>query len=184
MIIQFLKSLRDLYLVHFVWRKYKIGKNFHAGRGVFLWARNSIEIGNNFYIGKYSIIECDAQIGDHVILANHVSIIGRYDHHYQQIGTPTRLASQIHDKDYNWKGINQKTIIGDDVWIGLGAIILSGVTIGTGSIIAAGSVVTKDVEPYYIYAGNPAKRIRPRFDSEEQLSEHIRQYDLKYRKNI
>jgi serine acetyltransferase len=52
------------------------------------------------------------------------------------------------------------------VWIGLGSIILSGVKVGTGSIIAAGSVVTKDVEPYTIVAGNPAKLIRKRFSNE------------------
>jgi len=149
-----------------------------------MWAKHSITIGENFYIGKYSIIECDAEIGDHVILANHVSLIGKYDHHHQQIGIPIRLASEIRDVDYNWKGLNQKIIIEDDVWIGVGSIVLSGVTIGIGSIIAAGSVVTKDVEPYSIYAGNPAKKIRNRFDSEDQLKEHIRLYKEKFIKTI
>ena len=174
--IKRLKSIRDWYLVHIKWGKYTVGENFHAGRGVFLWAKNNIVIGDNFYIGKYSIIESDAVIGNHVILANHVSLVGRYDHHYQQVGIPIRLASQIRDHDYNWKGLHQKIVIQDDVWIGLGSIILSGVTIGRGSIIAAGSVVTKDVEPYSIYGGNPAKMIRSRFESPEQLAEHIRLY--------
>jgi acetyltransferase-like isoleucine patch superfamily enzyme len=169
-----------IYLKYFKWRRYKIGKNLHSGRCVFLWAKNQIIIGDNFYIGKYSIIECDAIIGNNVILANHVSLIGRYDHHFQQIGVPTRLSTQISDSNYNWKGLNQKTIIEDDVWIGLGSIILSGVTIRIGSIIAAGSVVTKDVEPYSIYAGNPAKKIRDRFDSDEQLKEHLRLYKINY----
>lgn len=53
-------------------------------------------------------------------------------------------------------------IIDDDVWIGAGAIILTGVTIGKGSVIAAGSIVTKDVEPYTIVGGNPAKLIKKR----------------------
>jgi len=175
--IKRIKKLRDLYLTKIKWRKYKIGENFHAGRAVFLWAKHTITIGDNFYIGKYSIIEGDAEIGNNVILANRVSLIGRYDHHYQQIGTPIRLASQIRDENYNWKGLNQKIIIEDDVWLGLGAIILSGVKIGTGSIVAAGSVVTKDVEPYSIYGGNPAKRIANRFDSLEDLQEHIKSYE-------
>jgi len=179
--IKLIKFIRDIYLSRFKWRKYKIGKNFHAGRGVFLWARDMIEIGDNFYIGKYSIIESDAEIGDNVILANHVSLIGRYDHHYQQLGVPIRLASQIRDRAYDWKGKNLKIIIGDDVWIGLGSIVLSGVAIGQGSIIAAGSIVTKDVEPYSIYGGNPAKKLRSRFDSDEQLERHIRLYK-KYQK--
>jgi acetyltransferase-like isoleucine patch superfamily enzyme len=178
--IKIIKKIYHLYLRHFQWRKYQIGKNMHAGRGVFFWAKHSINIGENFYIGKYSIIECDANIGNNVILANRVSLAGRYDHHFQQIGIPTRLASHISDNDYNWKGLNLKIIIEDDVWIGVGSIVLSGVTIGIGSIIAAGSVVTKDVEPYSIYGGNPAKKIRNRFDSEPQLKEHIRLYKLNY----
>ena len=55
-------------------------------------------------------------------------------------------------------------VIGDDVWIGENAIICSGVTIGQGAIVAAGAVVTKDVEPYAIVGGNPAKVIKYRFD--------------------
>jgi len=180
--IKTLKKIYHLYSRHIKYRKYSIGKNFHAGRGVFLWAKNNLTIGDNFYIGKYSIIECDTIIGNNVIIANRVSLAGRYDHHFQQIGVPTRLSSQIRDKDYNWKGLNQKIIIEDDVWIGVGCIVLSGVKIGIGSIVAAGSIVTKDVEPYSIYAGNPARKIRNRFDSEDQLKEHIRLYQLNYLK--
>lgn len=54
--------------------------------------------------------------------------------------------------------------IGHDVWIGRSAIVLAGVTVGDGSVIGAGSVVTKDVPPYAIVAGNPARLIRYRFD--------------------
>ena len=56
--------------------------------------------------------------------------------------------------------------IGNDVWIGRNVIIISGVKIGDGSVIGAGSVVTKDVPPYAIAAGNPAKIVRMRFDEE------------------
>lgn len=55
-------------------------------------------------------------------------------------------------------------IIGNDVWIGCEAVIMSGVTIGDGAVIGARAVVTKDIEPYAIYAGNPARLIRKRFD--------------------
>ncbi|MDH5184911.1 MAG: CatB-related O-acetyltransferase [Gammaproteobacteria bacterium] len=57
-------------------------------------------------------------------------------------------------------------VIGHDVWIGTESMILSGVTIGSGAVIAACSVVTKDIPPYAIVAGNPAKIIRQRFDQE------------------
>ena len=180
--IKIIKKLRNLFLVKIKWRKYKIGKNFHAGRSVFLWAKHKITIGNNFYIGKFSQIEIDAEIGDNVILANRVAIIGRYDHNYQEIGVPVRLASHISDKNYNWKGLDEKVIIEDDVWVGYGAVIIGGVKINRGSIIAAGSVVTKDVEPFSIYACIPAKKIKNRFDNENDLQEHVRLYNLKYKK--
>jgi acetyltransferase-like isoleucine patch superfamily enzyme len=176
-----LKRIRDFYLAKIIWRKYQIGKNLHAARSVFLWAKNELIIGNNFYIGKYSIIECDAVIGDNVIIANQVAIIGRYDHNYQQVGVPIRLASQIRDPDYDWKGLNLKVIIEDDVWIGYGSIIVSGVRIGQGSIIASGSVVTKDVDSFSIYAGVPAKKIGDRFDNEADLKEHLKLYDQNFR---
>jgi len=63
------------------------------------------------------------------------------------------------------------TIVGNDVWIGQNATILPGVQIGDGAIIAANSTVTKDVAPYHIVGGNPARVIRPRFD--EELIDHL-----------
>jgi chloramphenicol O-acetyltransferase type B len=172
----FIKKIRDFYLVNFVWRRHKIGKGFHAGARVRLWGKHRLVIGNDFYIGRDSLIECDAVIGHDVIMANRVALVGRYDHNYQQIGVPVRKASQIRDHDYHWKGLDLKVVIGDDVWIGYGTIIISGVTIGNGSIIAAGSVVSKDVEPYSIYAGIPAKKIASRFNSEEDTQKHIALY--------
>jgi len=59
---------------------------------------------------------------------------------------------------------DKRTSIGHDVWIGKGVIIKQGVSIGTGAVIGMGSIVTKDVEPYLVVAGCPAKEIRKRFD--------------------
>lgn len=172
-LVKLIKKARDLFYKKVIWRKYKIGKNFHCGRGVFIWGRDKIEIGNNFYIGKYSIIETNCIIGDNVIIANNVGIVGRYDHNFQQVGVPVRLASQIRDKDYNWRGIGDITHIGNDVWIGYGSIIMSGVKIGNGTIVAAGSIVTHDTEPYSIVAGVPAKKIKERFDNICDKNKHI-----------
>lgn len=69
----------------------------------------------------------------------------------------------IPDKKY-YRKENSNTIIGNDVWIGYDALIMPGIKIGDGAIIGARSVVTKDVNPYTIVAGNPAKEIRKRFD--------------------
>lgn len=170
--VRILKKIRFLYLKHIKWRNYTIGKNFYVGLRVYLWGRNGIRIGDNFYMGRDSQIETSCTIGNNVIIGNKVAIVGKYDHYYQKLGLPIRLTSRIRDEDYDWKGLHEITRIEDDVWIGYGSIILSGVTIGTGSIIAAGSLVTKDVEPYSIYGGNPAKKIRDRFDSNEDLERH------------
>ena len=172
-IIKLIKYIRDFLYKKVVWRQYTIGKRFHCGRGVFLWARDEITIGDDCYIGKYSIIETNCRIGNGVMIANHVGIIGRYDHNYQQIGVPVRRAMSIRDKNYNWKGVNEMTTIGNDVWIGYGATVLSGVSIADGSIIAAGSIVTKDTEPYSIYIGVPARKISCRFENEVSLKEHL-----------
>lgn len=171
-ILRGLKSVRDWFLVHVAWRQHSIGRGFHVGRRVVMWAPNKITIGENCYIGRYSQIECDAEIGHNVIMANMVAFVGRYDHHFQHVGTPTRLAMQIRDPDYDWKGLDLKVVVGDDVWIGYGAIILSGVTIGEGAVVASGAVVTKDVEPYMVVGGNPARIICPRFADDSELEIH------------
>lgn len=67
-------------------------------------------------------------------------------------------------KTYPFKG---DTVVGNDVWIGYNAVIMPGVRIGDGAIVGACSVVTKDVEPYSIAGGNPAKEIRKRFSDEQ-----------------
>jgi chloramphenicol O-acetyltransferase type B len=160
-----------------IWRRHKFGSNFHCGRGVSLWAKHRIVVGDNFYIGKHSLIEVDAVIGDNVILANRVALIGRYDHNYRQIGYPIAFSERIRNEHYSWKGLDTKVVVGNDVWIGYGTIVLSGVTIGDGSVIAAGSVVTKDVAPYSIYAGVPARKVSERFEHPEDLERHLAEVD-------
>jgi chloramphenicol O-acetyltransferase type B len=78
----------------------------------------------------------------------------------------TRMQSGITFAKENLYGEVQETILGNDVWIGARATILNGITIGDGAIVAAGAVVAKNVEPYAIVGGVPAKLIRYRFDNE------------------
>ncbi|SHM79925.1 transferase hexapeptide (six repeat-containing protein) [Caldanaerovirga acetigignens] len=66
---------------------------------------------------------------------------------------------------FNWRRTH-RVVIGHDVWIGHGAILLPGVKVGTGAVVGAGAVVTKDVEPYAIVAGVPARKIKERFPRE------------------
>ena len=118
--------------------------------------------GDKLRIGKFCMIASDVTF----IMngANHLSeAISTYP--FAIFGEDWSHAME--GKEYPTKG---DTIIGNDVWIGYGATIMPGVNIGDGAIIATKSVVTKDVEPYSIVGGNPAKEIRKRF-SESDIKE-------------
>lgn len=148
-----------------------IGRNTTFGRGTVFWAPNKMTIGNNVYIGKYCTLQADLEIGNNIDIANNVGLIGKYDHDYSKVGVSIKDAPWIGDAFYDFKGKDQKIIIDDDVWIGFGSIVFTGVHIHRGAIIAAGSIVTKDVPPYAIVAGNPAKIKGYRF-TEEKIQEH------------
>lgn len=148
-----------------------IGNNSTFGRGTVFWAPHEMKIGNNVYIGKYCTIQADIEMGNNIEIANTVGLIGRYDHDYSKVGVSIKDAPWIGDAHYDFKGLNQKIIIDDDVWIGYGSVVFTGVHIHRGAIVAAGSIVTKDVPPYAIVAGNPAKIKGYRF-TEEQIKEH------------
>lgn len=121
-----------------------------------------IVLGDKVQMGPDCHVSCDLHIGNHVLCAGKVSFIGKNEHTYSIPGTTIWEAPRGKDK---------ATVVGSDVWIGHGAIIMGGVSIGHGSIVAAGSVVTKDVPPMSIVGGNPARIIRKRFlsDSEESI---------------
>lgn len=146
-----------------------IGKKSTWGRGTVLYAPNFIDIGNNVYIGKYCSLETDIRIGNDVLIGNNVGLIGKYDHDYLVIGSSIKDSPWIGDDNYNFKGKGLMIDIGNDVWIGYGCIILSGVKIGAHSIIAAGSVVTKNIPENSIAAGNPCIVIKNRFSKEDIL---------------
>ena len=157
-----------------IYRLYGIRNNVVAGPGLRLGigavidAPRRMEIGRDVWVGKFCTIECDGKIGDFVMIANRVGLIGRFDHDHQFVGRPMRFAPCVWDPDYEMR---LELIVEDDVWIGYGAIVLSGVTIGRGAIIAAGSLVSANVAPYSIVAGYPARKVGQRF-SEEQIAAH------------
>jgi virginiamycin A acetyltransferase len=105
-------------------------------------------------------------IGNYVSIADDVKFILGGNHQITTI-TSYPLKTFFTNSDLYLDATSKgKIVIEDEVWIGYGVIILSGVNIGRGSIIAAGAVVTKDVSPYSIVGGNPAKFIKYRFDEE------------------
>lgn len=117
----------------------------------------NLRFSNNIQVGKY----CGLAHGLNFILSmNH-----DYNKFFQNPVINTNIQDEISNKllilDIIQKG---QIIIQNDVWVGFGVSIMGGVKIGNGAIIAANSVVTKNVEPYSIVAGNPAKHIRYRFD--------------------
>lgn len=106
-------------------------------------------------------------IGAFCSIASNV-VIQEYYHNMSRITTYNILSNlfgyRIDELEFTSKG---SIIIEEDVWVGSNSVILSGVTIGRGSVIGAGSVVTKNVEPYSIVAGNPAKLIKRRFTNSQ-----------------
>lgn len=174
MILKHLKQLRCKLLL-LGKRNITLGNSSTFGRGTVLYAPNQMKIGENVYIGKYCSLETDLEIENDVLIGNNVGLIGKYDHDYNFVGKSIKDSPWIGDADYQFKGKNLKIVVENDVWIGYGAIIVSGVRIGHGAIVAAGSVVLKDVEPYSIVAGNPARVVSRRF-STEQIGEHEKNY--------
>lgn len=114
------------------------------------------------FVNVGCVIGPRVSIGAYSMLSPYVSIVGG-DHAYDKPGVPMIFAGV---------GEVPETIIEKDVWIGCGAILMAGVRIGRGAIIAAGAVVTKDVPPYEIFGGVPARKLAERFASAEQRAKH------------
>lgn len=148
----------------------QLGDNFLIGKGSRLWAPRLLVVGEDVSVGSGVRVEVDGSIGDGVLIANGAAIVGRADHDLQQIGVTIRRSNWVGDQPDK---LSQPTHIGSDVWIGFGAIILSGVRIGDSSIIGAGSIVTHDVAPNTIVVGTPAQFVRLRF-SPGEYEEHWR----------
>lgn len=108
-------------------------------------------VGDCSELGTRCLIQSNVYIGNNVIMGPDVKI---YSRNHKSINIEVPIQNQ--GKDYF------ETRIGDDIWIGANVVILPGVTINSHSIIAAGAVVTKDVEPYSVVGGVPAKLIKKR----------------------
>lgn len=146
----------------------------HIGQQCEILAESYIEyseLGDFSYLGEHCCV-ADTQIGRFTAIANNVRI-GAPNHPMDRASQhrftycPEYYDPQAErDAGFFADRRADRVIIGNDVWIGHGVIVLPGVTVGDGAVLAAGAVVTKDVAPYTIVGGVPAKMIRPRFDAQ------------------
>jgi acetyltransferase-like isoleucine patch superfamily enzyme len=114
------------------------------------------------YVGPGCLIGPKVELGPYVMLGPKVSIVGA-DHIYDRAGVPIIFSGRPELKP---------TVIEADAWIGCGAILMAGVRIGRGAIVAAGAVVTRDVPPYEIHGGVPARKLSDRFPDEAARAAH------------
>jgi virginiamycin A acetyltransferase len=140
----------------------KLGRKCSIASGTEIYGETVL--GDYSYIsGPGSYVE-DAEIGKFCSIARGVTI-GVSDHDYSLVSSHPFLFDKAYRivKDPPMETNKARPVIGNDVWIGMGSYVLRGVTIGDGAVIAANSVVTKDVAPYSIVAGSPARHVKYRF---------------------
>jgi acetyltransferase-like isoleucine patch superfamily enzyme len=123
-----------------------------------------ISIGSDVYIGPNCYFQSDIEIGSKVLIAGSVALVGADDHRFDVVGKAMWDSG---------RGDARRIVVEDDVWIGHGAIVLSGARIGRGSIVGAGAVVVGDVPAYSILVPERARVLRQRFTSLE-IGEHER----------
>ena len=160
-----LKYIR-LLIFKLVWRN-KNKNNQVIPKTTFI--SSNVTVGNKSYgelfLYDFSVnSSSNLNIGNYVSIGPNVIFFLNENHFYKRLTTfpISKLQNNIIQDSYSKGSI----VIEDEVWIGANSLILSGVNIGKGAIIAAGSVVTKNIEPYSIYGGNPAKLIKMRFNDE------------------
>lgn len=128
-----------------------IGKGTKIQKQVYVGSGNNVVIGEQCQINEKVRLD-NVTVGSNVMIARECIVLGKL---HEMDSTEIPMSDQ-------GRMIPEKSVIEDDVWLGLRVMILPGVKIRTGSVVGAGAVVTKDTEPYGIYGGVPAKLIRYR----------------------
>lgn len=173
----FLRKLLGTGRLYSIWRRSVSGlvrwrkglRNVHPTAFV----HRTAEVRPDLRMDEYAFVNLECQImggvhiGRYSMLAPRVAVVGA-DHNFHEPGVPMIFSG---------RPAMPRTEIGADCWIGFGVVVMQGVTIGRGAIVGANSVVTRDIPPYEIWGGIPARRIRDRFESEEARRIHDRMLD-------
>ena len=149
-----LESLKKFRGWHYSSLLAQAGSNLRIAEGVIIYNPSMVSVGDNCYLGTGTQLypwNERITIGNNVLIAAGVRMITR-KHGFGDSARP--MSEQGYD--------NAPIVIEDDVWIGFQVVVLPNVTIGKGSIVGANAVVTRDVEPYSIVGGVPARLIRER----------------------
>lgn len=166
-------TLKDIIKLELFTKKWK-RLNLHNGIvPASIFNIDNVKVGKETYgkLNVSNVTDSKLIIGDYCSIADGVKFLVGIDHPQNHISTfPFNVKILKKNAEAISKG---DIVIDDDVWIGYGATILSGVHIGQGAVIAAGAVVSKDVPPYAIVGGVPAKVIKCRF-SEELIKELLK----------
>lgn len=139
------------------WNLSELGEGFHWGRGLVIGARS--RIGRYAYLGPGFACHGPVVVGDLCMIAADCRVVGA-DHAFDRAGTPTRLG---------WPDAPRRTTtFGADAWVGERVTIREGVTIGAGAVVGSAATVVRDVAPYTVVAGTPARLVRERFVSADR----------------
>lgn len=140
----------------------------------------TIEVGDNVFIGNGATLQASESgivIGNKVMFGPNVTIMGG-NHNTSVVGQFMFDVKVKRPED------DEPVVIEDDVWVGAGAIVLKGVRLGRGCVVAAGAVVTRDVPPYTIAGGVPARVLSARFDAEAVISHESKLYPASRRYDV
>lgn len=140
----------------------KVGNNSLV-EGAILFDRENaaVEIGDRTFIGNSTLVCSSAiSVGSDVLMAWGCTVVDHNSHSIEWEERKNDVTDWISGRK-DWSHVKIAPVkIGDKAWIGFNVIILKGVTIGEGAVVAAGSVVTRDVPPFTVAAGNPARVVR------------------------
>ena len=155
------KNISPFSLIH---KSCEISKKAEIGPMVRM---RNVKLGDYSYVGIGSTLH-NTKIGRYCSIADKL-VCGLPNHSLSLLSTSPLFTMRSNGTHYSWTNESlyytaPKVKIGNDVWIGYGVTIVNNITVGDGAVIAAGSVVTKDVPPYAIVGGVPAKILRYRFD--------------------